>query len=140
MGHYVVIETRVHLPTPPGRDRTRHLGALLEVLTEANAEWFERHPDAPCCLAQARPSVTYKEPPKNQPSQAIYSAPEVLRRRRATCVDAAAYDAGAARARGLTAWVELEPTSSTDYHVVAFIEGQRVDSSALLRSGVCSCP
>lgn len=134
-----MIETRVHLPTPPGSDRTRHLGALIEVVTEANAEWFAEHPDAPCCLAGARPGVTYTDPPKNQQSQAIYSAPEVLRRGRATCVDAAAYDAGAARARGLSAWVELEPTSSNDYHVVAYIEGQRVDSSALLRTGVCQC-
>ena len=135
-----MIETRIHLPTPPGSERTRHLGALLEVVTEANAEWFEQHPSAPCCLARARPQVTYTDPPKNQPSQAIYSAPEVLRRTRATCVDAAVYDAGAARARGSDAWVELEPTTPNDYHVVAYIDGERVDSSALLRSGVCQCP
>jgi hypothetical protein len=134
-----MIETRVHLPTPPGEERTRHLGALLEVVTEANAEWFADHPQAPCCLAGARPRITYKEPSRNQPSQAIYSAPQVLQRRRATCADAAAYDAGAARARGRNAWIELEPQSANDYHVVAYIEGQRVDSSALLRDGICQC-
>lgn len=134
-----MIETRIHLPTPPGTERTRHLGALVEIVTEANSEWFQDHPEAPCCLARARPRVSYKEPPKNQPSQAIYSAPLVLRRGRATCVDAAAYDAGAARANGLRAWVELEPTSANDYHVVAYIEGERIDSSALLRNGTCQC-
>jgi hypothetical protein len=160
-----MIEARIHLPTPPTRLRYDQLMALAEVLTESNAHWFgDQFAKAaylegrglpgkkpPCCLSCAKPRVLYRPPPPGakQRSQNWWSAPQVLARGRATCLDAAAYDAGAARAEGKRAYVLLEPIgeptlphdlySTLDFHAVAVINGERVDSSRNLEKG-SNCP
>ncbi len=159
-----MIEIRIHLPTVPGVRRWRHLMALAETMTEANAEWMGGEldkadgmraegyevPDPPCCLSCARPKVRYIPPPTGdrQNCQNYWSGPEILARGRATCMDAAAFDAGCARAQGKKADVVLEPMgnprvqgdpySTLDFHAVAIIDGERVDSSAkLTQAGTC---
>ncbi len=161
-----MIEARIHLPTPPCGLRWDDLMRLAEVVCETNAQWFgdqavkadyleRRRIESnrpPCCLSCARPRVKYVPPPpgKDQFCQNWYCAPQVLSRGRATCIDAAAYDAGAARAEGKHALVMLEPTgvpmvrgdeySTLDFHAVAIIDGVRVDSSANLEKGsACDC-
>jgi hypothetical protein len=163
-----VIEARMHLPTPPGERRWRHLMALAEVLSEANAEWFGAQmdhaqsqrdrgfqvEDPPCCISCAVPDIVYRPPPTGdkQFCQNWWSAPAVLNRGRANCLDASAFDVGAARAKGKEAYVLLEPVgepriagdvySTLDWHAVAMIDGQRVDSSATLSKANgkgCSC-
>lgn len=150
-----MIEARIHLPTPPGEERTAHLEALAEILATANAEWFAdqlaqaaeqeakgRVPaEVPCCIGCVQPEIRYIPPPtgEQQFCQNWWSAPDVLARRRATCLDAAAFDVGAARARDKQAWVQFEPTSRLDYHAVAIIDGIRVDSSEQLQNQECSC-
>jgi hypothetical protein len=161
-----VIEARIHLPTPPSTARWQQLTALAEVLTEGNAYWYGAQLDRaealeaqgtpssppPCCLSCARPRIRYVVPPGGdmQFCQNWWSAPQVLARGKANCLDASAYDAGAARAKGKVARVVLEPQgepripgdpySTLDFHAVAIIDGERVDSSARLQGGKdCSC-
>lgn len=127
-------EARMHLPQ--GDDDTRHLEAVLEILTESNAEWFASHPEAPLrVVCIVNPRVKYKPPPKGIVCQNYWSAPQVLKRRRGTCADLAAYDAGAARARGVPAYVKLEPVGPGDWHAVAIINGIRVDPSEQVKRG-----
>jgi len=159
----VTIEARIHLPTPPGYRRWRHLSALAEVLAEANAEWFGAQldhadmlraqgidaKDPPCCIGCVEPKVRYVTPPPGdqQRCQNWWSAPQVIARGKANCLDAAAFDVGIARAKGKPAYVELEPVgkprvpgdpySTLDYHAVAYIDGKRVDSSKKLAAGGC---
>lgn len=161
-----MIEARIHLPTPACEVRWAQLMQLAEVLTESNAHWFgdqfarAAYLDSrglpakvpPCCLSCAKPAVKYRPPPTGdkQHCQNWWSAPQVLARGRATCLDAAAYDAGAARAEGKQAYVLLEPQgmptiegdeySTLDFHAVAVIDGKRIDSSAKLEQGsACDC-
>jgi hypothetical protein len=139
---------------------------LAEVMVEANAHWYGSQLDLaelqeaqgvpssppPCCLSCARPRIRYCTPPTGdkQFCQNWFAAPQVLARGRANCIDASAYDAGAARAKGKEARVVLEPQgqplvpgdpySTLDFHAVAIIDGERVDSSARLQNGTdCSC-
>lgn len=139
---------------------------MAEIITEANYHWFHMqlaqaayladrgavHDMPEACLSCVRPMVKYRPPPsgKNQNCQNWWSAPQVLARGRATCLDAACYDAGAARANGKQAYVLLEPqgeptvpgdpNSTLDFHAVAVIDGVRVDSSAKLeKGGACAC-
>jgi len=140
--------------------------ALAEVLTEANAEWYGGEldkydallaqgysvPKPACCLSCVEPRIKYIPPPTGdkQNCQNWWSAPQVLQRGRANCLDAAAYDAGAARVEGKTASVLIEPVgdpvvqgdpySTLDFHAVAIIDGVRVDSSKkLTQGGACNC-
>jgi hypothetical protein len=157
----MTIEARIHMPTDPSSQRWRHLMALAEVLTEANAEWFGAQldhadmlraqgriaTDPPCCIACVEPKIRYCPPPPGdqQRCQNWWSAPQVIARGKATCLDAAAFDAGAARAKGKQAYVDLEPVgrplvpgdpySTLDFHAVAIIDGERVDSTLKLAAG-----
>ena len=145
-----MIQARMHIPIPPGPSRTRHLEALADILTEMNAEWavdlLQRGYDVPCCLACVRPRVRYKAPPMGIHCQNWWPAPAVLERRVANCLDASAFDAGVHRAhRWLSGepgeeFVSLEATTSTDYHAVAYINGERIDSSQLLIEQADGCP
>ncbi len=160
-----MIEARIHLPTPPGLIRYNQLMALADTLADANAFWFGQQlniHDAllaqgklstkpPCCIGCVEPGIKYRPPPpgSQQVSQHWWSAPDVLKRGKATCLGAAAFDVGAARAKGKHAYVELEPQgeemvdgdaySTLDYHAVAIIDGERVDSTQKLTHGQCSC-
>ena len=161
-----MFEARVHIATPPSEQRWKELMALAELTTESNAHWYGAQLDyatqleaqglpgkaPPCCLACVKPPVVYRAPPPGavQHCQHWWSAQQVLDRGRANCLDASTYDAGAARAEGKEAYVMLEPQgeptlpgdpySTLDFHAVAYIDGERVDSSAKLQSkGGCGC-
>lgn len=134
--------------------RRMSLEVLADALTEINARWFaaERErismmrsrgfavPMPPCCLGCVEPSVQYELPASNQECQSWYTAPDVLRRGLASCLDAAAFDAGSARAKGRNAYVDLIPQTYDggdlerviDWHAVAVIDGKVVDSSKKL--------
>jgi len=153
-----MIEARIHMPTPPSEARWHHLMALAEVLSNVNAEWFVgRHleadrvamagydrPEVPCCITCVEPPIRYAPPPPGaqQLCQNWWPAPAVIARGKATCLDAAAFDVGAARAKGKEAYVYLEPVgepvnpddpfSTLDFHAVAYIDGERIDSSEKL--------
>ena len=159
------VEIRVHLTLPPSRARWKALMALAEVMAENNAYWYgaaqvEQAQYAeqglpmelpPCCAGCAEPKVKYRPPPPGieQHCQNFWSGSQMLQRRKATCIDAAAYDAGVARAKGQKASVYLEPQgqpqvpgdpfSTLDFHAVAIIDGKRVDSSEKLKVDGCRC-
>ena len=153
-----MIEARIHMPTPASQGRWEDLMALAEVLAVVNTRWFlARHeearslasagyaaPDVPCCIGCVDPKVAYRPPPpgSQQLCQNWWPAPAVIARKRATCLDAAAFDVGAARAKGKDAYVLLEPVgdpvyaddpySTLDFHAVAIIDGERIDSTEKL--------
>ena len=124
-----MIEARFHIPLGPGDNRIATLENMLNSLAEANAAYFADHPEAPCCLASA--GVTYYDPPVGR-CQNFWSAPDVLRRGRASCADAAAYETGMKLAEGHRSRVALEPIDGISLHAVTYTGGQRIDPSAEL--------
>lgn len=149
----MMIEARVHLPTPPGEARTEFLEMLAEVLVRANHEWATREQaeaehrramgfeasDPKCCIACIRPRIRYVPPPgaaAGQSCQNFWCAPAMIKRGRANCLDAACYDAAMARFEGKTAHVEFESVGPLDYHAVAIVDGKRVDSAQKLIDGM----
>ena len=106
----------------------------------------------PCCLACAYPKVRYVTPPpgSEQTCQNFWAAADILKRRKANCIDASCYDVGVARGKGIPATVDIEPVgdayvegdrfSTLDFHAVAYINGVRIDSSAKLTDNAgCDC-
>ena len=153
-----MIQVRMHLTIPPSEARWAALMALAEVTANNNAYWYGAELDQgvvpPCCLACAQPKVRYAAPPpgRQQDCQNFWSAPQVLARGKGNCIDASAYDVGAARADGSDpgAYVYLEPVgtpivpgdpySTLDFHAWAVINGVAVDSSAKLNQAAgCDC-
>lgn len=113
-----MIEARLHLCCPPGTLQKELLERCLEMVALANSTWFDAHPKAPCCLKCA--GVTYYLPPKRE-HQSFFSAPEVLKRGRATCAEAVTYCAGKAISEGKACRIELEQTGPADYHAVVWV-------------------
>jgi hypothetical protein len=110
------------------------LAAILEdalnVQARANAFWFRRNPDAPCCLDCG--SIKYREPPRRR-RQDFPSAPQVLGAHVVGCAGAAAYEAGKALADGTAARVVVETLGPGDYHaVVLYPDGRRSDPASEL--------
>lgn len=124
-----MIEVRLHLPLDPGPDRLAALENTLNVLAEANAVWFGQNPNAPCCPACA--GVRYYDPPVGK-CQNFWGAPGMLRRGKASCADAAAYEVGQKLSQGHQASVVLEDLDGISMHAVAYVDGYRVDPSAEL--------
>ncbi len=152
----MAITIRMHLTVPPSRVRWGQLMELADILATDNAYWYvsevQQGWTPPCCLACAFPKVVYAAPPPGsvQDCQNFWSAAQVLKRRKANCIDASAYDVGVARGKGLPAYIDIEPVgapmagddlySTLDFHAVAIIEGVRVDSSAKLSAAAgCDC-
>lgn len=145
--------------------RTETLCALIDACIDANAVWFEAERSKarrliasgvsvqmpPCCLGCVEPRVRYEMPAKNQRCQNWYLAPDVLRRGLASCLDAALFEAGSARAKGKDASVILvpqtiegdDPHAVVDFHAVALIDGVEIDSSTKLatptKAARCAC-
>lgn len=153
-----MIQVRTHLDIPPSQARWEMLMGLAEITAKDNAYWYGGHLDQgvqpPCCLACAEPRIRYVTPPLGsvQDCQNFWTAAQVLARGKANCIDASAYDVGAARASGKdqTAYVYLEPVgtpifpgdpfSTLDFHAWAVINGEYVDSSAKLNNPAgCDC-
>jgi len=138
-----MIEARIHLPTPPGPARQEFLEMLAEVLVRSNHDWATREVEdgrePHCCIACVRPRIRYTPPPgaaAGQRCQNFWPAPAVIQRGQATCLDAAAYDAGMARWEGKDAYVAFEDINGRDFHAVAVIDGKRVDSAQKLIDGM----
>lgn len=103
---------------------------MLNVLAGLNAQYFRRHPDAPCCLDCG--SIRYKSPPMSR-RQTFPSAPDILRKRKCGCAGAACYVAGMALAKGEEARVIVTITAPGDFHaVVRYPDGRETDPSATL--------
>lgn len=126
----------------------RHLNALAE----NNADWFRRHPDAPCCVACAAKDglVGYVPPQKcGEACQVLQNAAQVLEQGKATCGPLAAYDAGVALAKGKKARVRVvhEEDPHGDpmpwrYHAVVEVDGEIHDPSKDVQAasaGGCGC-
>ncbi len=94
-----------------GSEETRReLERYLNAAAQNNADWFRRHPNAPCCVACAAKDgkIGYVGPQDCGPScQRIQSAEQVVAEGRATCGPLAAYDAGGALAEGKDAHVRV---------------------------------
>lgn len=87
------------------------LTGLCEGVIRINMIWFtsEIGADAPCCLATA--GVTYIPPigcGSPHPCQTVLGAPEILERKKATCIDIACYVAAQLRLRGISATVVFD--------------------------------
>jgi hypothetical protein len=144
--------------------RTGALLDLIEACCVIGTEWFKAErkrcaefraagvavPMPPCCLGCVEPPIRYEMPAADQRCQNWYLPPDVLSRGLASCLDAAIFEVSAARSKGKSAHVELEPISFAgsadaveDWHAVAYIEGKRKDSSKNLATpavdGFCSC-
>lgn len=147
------IAAHIHIPFAPGVMRTETLEALIEACVQVSADWFRSEtqrcaamradgvavPMPPCCLGCVEPPIRYERPAQGQYCQDWWLPPDVLRRGLASCLDAAIFDAAAARAKGRDARVALEtqtyagdPSRPVDFHAVAVIEGKRVDSTKKL--------
>lgn len=125
-----MIVSRIHIPLGPGQNRVAVLEQLLNTQAEANAVWFSEHPGAPDCLGCV--GVRYYNPPVGK-CQNFWSAPQVLKRKKASCADAAAYIAGFMLAAGKPARVAVEPIDGISLHAVVYLGRQRIDPSAELR-------
>lgn len=86
------------------------LTGLCEGVVRANMIWFAiAGQEAPCCLAAA--GVTYIPPigcGSPHPCQTVLGAPEILERKKATCIDIACYVAALLRLRGIPATVVFD--------------------------------
>ena len=122
-----MIEMRIHLPYEPSPEE---VATALEPIVAQNAQWFLDNPGAPCCLGCA--GVRYYDPGLHLKCQNFWSAPQVLKRKKGTCADAATYAAGKARAKGKQAYVAIEYADQGGYHAVAYIDGQRTDPTTEL--------
>lgn len=135
---------------PQGHEETRVvLEAFLEALTVANAEYYKRFPEGPCCPHCAR--IKYRPPTeaeKAQPGEAFQSAERLIVVGHGACGAIAAMVAGRERARGRQARVVLrlqsDPTDPgrRDFHALVRKEdGTLVDPTASLdRADVgCGC-
>jgi hypothetical protein len=128
----------VGISLPPELELTdAELGELLEealnLQARANARWFARYPDAPCCLDCG--SVKYREPPRRR-RQDFPAAPQVLGAHSVGCAGAAAYEAGKALSKGTAARVAVELLGPGDYHaVVLYPDGRRSDPARELERG-----
>lgn len=86
------------------------LTGLCEGVIRVNMIWFTvAGKEAPCCLSSA--GVTYIPPAgcgSEHPCQTVLSAPEILERKKATCIDIACYVAAILRLRGVPATVVFQ--------------------------------
>lgn len=106
------------------------LEGLLNLQALANVRYFERNPDAPCCLGCG--SIKYQLP-KLAERQTFASAFEVCKYKRVGCAGAAAYEAGMAIHKGKDAKVVVELVAPGEFHaVVVYPDGRRSDPSAKL--------
>ena len=83
------------------------LTGLCEGVIRANMIWFTKAgADSPCCLSNA--GVTYIPPVgcgSPHPCQTVLCAPEIIERKKATCIDIACYVGALLRLRGVPATV-----------------------------------
>lgn len=86
------------------------LTGLCEGVIRANMIWFTvAGQEAPCCLSAA--GVSYIPPMgcgSPHPCQTVLGAPEILERKKATCIDIACYVAALLRLRGVPATVVFD--------------------------------
>lgn len=130
---------RIHLPWEPSPEQ---VATVLEPIVQQNAEWFLENPGAPCCLGCA--GVKYYDVGNKLKCQNFWSAPQVLKRGKATCAEAATYAAGKARSEGKSATVGIEFSDMGGYHAVVWIDGVRTDPSTELEGyqgqpSACAC-
>ena len=92
------------------------LTAMCEGVIRTNMIWFRTAgQDSPCCLSDA--GVKYVLPigcSQPHPCQMVRSAPIILERKKATCIDIACYVAALLRLRGMSADVVF--TNMLDGH------------------------
>ncbi len=106
------------------------LAALLNVQALANVRYFERHPEAPCCLGCGK--IRYELPALAE-RQTFASAYDVCTRKKVGCAGAAAYEAGMAIFKGKEARVAVELVGPGEFHaVVIYGDGTRSDPSSKL--------
>jgi hypothetical protein len=130
---------RIHLPWEPSPEQ---VATALEPIVQQNAQWFLENPGAPCCLGCA--GVRYYDVGNKLKCQNFWSAPQVLKRGKATCAEAATYAAGKARSEGKAATVGIEYSDLGGYHAVVWIDGVRTDPSTELEGyqgqpSACAC-
>jgi len=107
--HNLVIE----IPKAKSEQLRRYWQRMVDGLSEYNAEWLADHPEA-----QDGPFPTYELPRSGGrcADQRVASAPIILERNKATCVEWACFVTGLYRLRGETeAYVRLIPIFSETY-------------------------
>jgi len=119
-------------------DETR---AFLEEIANGTARANARilGDDDPCCAECAGVEYVNLQPycGTDRTCQRVLDARALLDAGQGTCIDLAAYDAGAALAVGKDAHVLLETTGDWTFHAVAMIDGERHDPKPT-ESG-CGC-
>ena len=133
--------------TVPGEPSQAVLERLLEALTQANAEWYLEEWAAgrkpPCCASCG--GVRYVPDQRGFGGIELVPAPEVFRRKEASCGPAAAIAAGEGRAKALQAGyplesammhrVALEPQGNGYWHAVYMSPYGRKDPTTKMQSG-----
>lgn len=145
-------EFRVVFETTTDDDAMLHLSQMCEGVVRSNMLWMNNEaPGAPCCLGTA--GVRYMLPigcrDRSTPCQTVRGAAEILRVRRATCIDIACYMAAILRLRRQPARVYFEnmvvrgELAPGKYHVLVATGGGIVDFTQDLIEGAiapCSAP
>jgi len=96
--------------------------------------------DDPCCAGCGGVEYVNVQPycGTDRTCQRVLDARALLGAGEGTCIDMAAYDAGAALAAGKDARVELETTGDWTFHAVAVIDGEIHDPRPAPGAG-CGC-
>ena len=118
-------------------EQTRRILQLrAQALAEGNAIWMSSHDEAPCCVDCL--GVRYIMPPPcghDGECQAIQDAAALLDSHEGTCIEIAAYEAGALMRDGHNVEVVLEQKGEFDYHCVLYVDGARYDPTEELLAG-----
>ena len=105
-----IAELRIAYPVATVEAERLALEHLAEAMVRINVDYFDDHPDAPCCLSCGR--IAYEEPRMcgvGVVCQSVETAPALLARGRGTCMSLAAYACAKARARGARCVVAVAP-------------------------------
>lgn len=123
-------------------EQTRKILELrANAMAQGNAVWLGDHPEvleAACCVSCM--GARYIDPPicgTDDECQLAQDASALVQSKEGTCIELAAYDAGAHLAKGHDAVVVLEPRADArggiipfSYHAVVYVEGVREDPTA----------
>lgn len=117
----------------------RYLEGVANGIAHSNAAILG-HAD-PCCAGCGGVEYVNQQPycGTDRSCQRVLDAHALLEAGQGTCIDIAAYDAGAAMAAGKSAFVELAEQEPFSYHAVAVIDGEVHDPRPAETPGGCGC-